>query len=218
MNTISAIEKNKHGRGVQIIVVGDVWATVHRDVIFECGVRRGDAATAELLERLVTADAEHRTYESALMLLSYRPRSEGELRQRLLRKGLPEASIDASIERLRRGGLVDDEQFARAWVESRGAGSSGRGRQVLAGELRAKGIDAELVSEALSGVDELAHAMEAARPRANRLGGLEYNEFRRRLGGFLHRRGFGYDATSAVVRALWRESETGRPEHGADSL
>jgi len=203
---ISAIEKNKRGRGVQLLVDGDVWATVHRDVIFECGVRRGDAATPELLERLMAADAEHHTYESALMLLSYRPRSEGELRQRLLRKG-----------RLRRGGLVDDEQFARAWVESRGAGSSGRGRQVLAGELRAKGLASEVVAEALSGVDEHAGAMEAARPRAGRLRGVDYNEFRRRLGGFLQRRGFGYDATSAVVRALWRESETQQPASGADS-
>lgn len=216
MNTIAAIEKKKRGRGVELIVDGDVWATVHRDVVVECGVRRDDPATPELLDRLAAADADHRTYESALMLLSYRPRSAGELRQRLHRKGLPEAAIDAAIARLQRSGLVDDEQFARAWVESRGSGSSGRGRQVLAGELRAKGVAADVVSEALSGVDERARALEAARPRAARMGGLEYNDFRRKLGGFLQRRGFGYDATSTVVRTLWREHQGETPEGGSD--
>jgi regulatory protein len=173
--------------------------------VFDCAVRRGDPATEALRGRLESTDANHRAYASALLLLSYRPRAEGELRLRLRRKGLPEAAIDDALVRLRRTGLVDDEQFSRAWVENRGSGASARGRSLLAAELRAKGIDSETITEALAGTDESELALAAARPRAARLAGLEYGDFRRRLAGFLQRRGFGYDATASAVRQLWRE-------------
>jgi regulatory protein len=203
--TIEKIEKQKRGSGVDLVVDGSTWITVHRDVVFECAVRRGDPATEALRSRLESTDANHRAYASALLLLSYRPRAEGELRQRLRRKGLPEAAIDDALVRLRRTGLVDDEQFSRAWVENRGSGASARGMSLLAAELRAKGIDSETITEALAGTDESELALAAARPRAARLAGLEYGDFRRRLAGFLQRRGFGYDATAAAVRQLWRE-------------
>jgi regulatory protein len=209
MSLIGAIERQKRGRGVDIVVDGEVWITVHRDVVFECGVRRGDPATPELLERLQTAEAEHRTYEAALSLISYRPRSEGELRQRLLRKGLPEAAIGVALDRLRRSGLVNDEQFARAWVEGRGAGAGGRGKSLLSAELRAKGVAPDLISGAVDGRDDESRAFQAARPRAARLSGLDYEAFRRRLSGFLQRRGFGYGVTNTVVRALWQERGAG---------
>ena len=203
--TIEKIEKQKRGSGVDLVVDGSTWITVHRDVVFECAVRRGDPATEALRSRLESTDANHRAYASALLLLSYRPRAEGELRQRLRRKGLPEAAVDDAIARLRRTGLVDDEQFSRTWVENRGSGASARGMSLLAAELRAKGIDSETITEALAGTDESELALAAARPRAARLAGLEYGDFRRRLAGFLQRRGFGYDATAAAVRQLWRE-------------
>ncbi len=209
MAVISAIERHKRGRGVDIVVDGDVWATVDREVIYEYGVRRGDAATPELLERLLSAGGDQRTYEAALSLISYRPRSEGELRQRLLRKGLPEAAIDVAMERLKRSGLVNDEEFARTWVENRGSGGGGRGKSLLAAELRAKGVAPDLISEELSDRDDESKAFEAARPRALRLHALEYVDFRRRLSGFLQRRGFGYGVINPVVRALWQERDGG---------
>ena len=203
--TIEKIEKQKRGPGVNLVVNGSTWITVHRDVVFDCAVRRGDPATEALRGRLESTDANHHAYASALLLLSYRPRAEGELRLRLRRKGLPEAAIDDALVRLRRTGLVDDEQFSRAWVENRGSGASARGMSLLAAELRAKGIDSETITEALAGTDESELALAAARPRAARLAVLEYGYFRRRLAGFLQRRGFGYDATASAVRQLWRE-------------
>src|SRR5436305_2632008 len=137
---VTVIEKQKRGSAIDILVDGAVWATVHRDVIFACGVRRGDQATPALLERLQAAEAAHRAHEAALLLISYRPRSEGELRQRLRRRALPEPAIAEAIERLRRSGPVNDEAFAKAWIESRGRGAHGRGTSLLASELRTKGV------------------------------------------------------------------------------
>jgi len=58
-------------------------------------------------------------YERALNFLSYRPRSRAEIVTYLQRRGVPEAQIEAVIERLERAGFVDDTAFARFWVENR---------------------------------------------------------------------------------------------------
>lgn len=204
---IEKIEKQRRGSGVDVVVDGAVWLSVHREAVLQCGIRRGDPATEALRERLEATDMRHRAFEAALHLLSYRPRAEGELRQRLRRKGLPEAAIDETLGRLRRSGLVDDEQFARAWVESRASGTGGKGAPLLAAELKAKGVARETISDALEGSDDNERALAVARPRAARLQGAEYGDFRRRLAGFLQRRGFGYEAASGAVRQLWLEQK-----------
>ncbi|MHB8575816.1 MAG: regulatory protein RecX [Dehalococcoidia bacterium] len=193
-----------------IVVDGDHWLDVHREVALEAGLRRGDTADESLRLRLTAADEARRAYEAALSLLSYRPRAEGELRQRLQRKGLGSDAIEAALVRLRNAGLVNDEQFARGWVSSRGAGASAKGSVRLTAELRSKGVAPDVVLGAVSDLDEIEQAISVALVRAQRLKGLPYQEFRRRLGGFLQRRGYGYEAITAAVKAAWRpEDESG---------
>src|SRR5437016_594850 len=104
---ITSIEREKRGPNVAIFVDGEAWLHVHREVALEAGLRKGDLADEALRARLVEAGDRRRAYESALMLLSYRPRAEGELRQRLRGKGLPDAAIEHALARLRHAGLVD---------------------------------------------------------------------------------------------------------------
>jgi regulatory protein len=75
-------------------------------------------------------------------------------------------------------------------------------------ELRSKGLDSETIESAVEGLDETASAYEAARPKALRLATMaqtDPREFRRKLGDFLLRRGFGYEVTREVVTRLARE-------------
>ena len=211
---IEALVKQRRGAGIDIVVNDEVWMTVHRETVLEAGVRKGDPATEDLRQRLTVADAERQAYQAALSLLSYRARSEQELRQRLQRKGIAADAIQTAIDRLHRSGLIDDAHFASAWVESRGSGSSGHGSPLLAAELRSRGIDADSITAALESTDDHALALAAARARLSRLRGLDYAGFRRRLGGFLQRRGFGYDVTNATVRTLWQEA--GGPSRSDD--
>jgi regulatory protein len=216
---ITAIAAQKRGRRVNLYVDDAFWLAVDREVLLEVPVRRGDAVTPALHEQLEQADERRRAYEAALNLLSYRPRAEAELRQRLQRKGLSAAACDWALERLRRAGLVNDEAFARAWLESRGGGAAAKGGRLLRSELRARGVAAaviEAAEEATGTTDDEAAAMAAASARAARLRGVEYDEFRRRLGGFLQRRGFGYDVVSRVVRELWRAQGEERADEADD--
>ncbi|NTU56884.1 MAG: RecX family transcriptional regulator, partial [Anaerolineales bacterium] len=117
---------------------------------------------------------------------------------------IPEAVIMETLERLRRDGLANDGQFARAWVENRSTFRP-RSRRLMALELRQKGLDDEAAKSALEGVDDDALAYEAAQKRATRFKGLEWSEFRTKLSGFLARRGFSYSVIAPVVTRIWNE-------------
>ncbi|HLZ72316.1 MAG TPA: RecX family transcriptional regulator [Dehalococcoidia bacterium] len=208
MSTITSIERERRGGRVAVIVdeaAGEPWVRVHREAVYALGLRVGQEASDDLRDRLEQEDARHRAYEASLHLLSYRPRSEQELRDRLRRKGLPAEAIAATVERLRGAGLLNDEQFARQWVAERGSGAHARGRSLLAAELRARGVRDAGAAAALSEVDDEAQVRAVARAHAAKLRVATYEEFYRRLGSFLQRRGFGYGVVGPIVRELWRE-------------
>ena len=86
--------------------------------------------------------------DAALRFLEARPRSAAEVRRRLTGAGYREELVEAAIERLGELGLLDDEAFARAWVESRDRARP-RGERALRSELFRKGIDRQLADDVL---------------------------------------------------------------------
>jgi regulatory protein len=202
---ISAV-RTVRGGAVAIEVDGLPWLTVSYEAALAHGLLRGLPVDAQTAAALLAFDERRKAYEAALLLISYRPRSESELRSRLARRGLSAEAVAEAIERVRRAGLLDDAAFARAWVDDR-ASARGRGKRTLAAELRAKGVDAEAADAALASIDEGTRAIEAARQRSARLGDVTWREFQQKLGAFLNRRGFGYETINAALRELWRERQ-----------
>lgn len=146
-------------------------------------------------------------YAYGLRLLSFRGRSEREMRQRFQQRGAAPDLIETALERLKRGGLVDDEAFAQAWVESRRRASP-RGDRLLQRELSQKGVARNTIDAALeSDVDEPALARQAAIKKARALASVPEPLFTRRLSEFLVRRGFEYEVVASVVRELAAERE-----------
>jgi len=203
---ITAIERQKRRPRVDIFVDGRLALSLGLALAVQAGLRRGDIVTAERLEALRQADERQQAHDAALRLLAYRPRSEAELRTRLARRGLPPGAVQQAMERLREQGLLDDDAFARYWVEARQQ-SSPRGRRLLRRELLAKGIAVETAGQAVAAVAEEDLARRAAEKKAHSLRNLDYATFRRRLGQFLLRRGFPYETARALVEELWRQSQ-----------
>lgn len=172
------------------------------------GLRVGQELSQDDLDRLLAAEAYFRALNAALHFLAYRPRSEGEIRQRLRRSDTANEVIDSVLEQLREWRYVDDEDFAQRWIENRSQHRP-RGARLLTQELRAKGVDPEVVSRTIeeAELDETAQAMEAARKRWQQLASLEPDVRERRLIGFLQRRGFGFDSIRQVLEALRTEEE-----------
>ncbi len=171
-------------------------------------LRLGQELSEADVARLKATDTTEMVYDKALTLLNSRPRSEAEIRQRLLRKGIAKEQIAAALERLRRAGLVDDAGFARYWVENR-ATFRPKGKRALRAEMRAKGLPAKEIDRALADADDAAAAAKLAAARAPRLKGLPLPEFKRKLGSYLARRGIDYETISEAVERAWRELDTG---------
>jgi regulatory protein len=186
---------------------------VHLDGEFAFGLARivaawlrlGQELSEEKIEQLVAEDARERAFQQAMLFLSYRARSESEIRKNLRKHEIPEPVIEQTLERLRQDGLANDDQFAQAWVENRTTFRP-RSRRMMAMELKQKGLADEAIQSAVQNVDDEASAYEAARKRAARFKGLEWNDFRKKLSEFLARRGYSYSVIAPVVTRIWNET------------
>jgi regulatory protein len=106
--------------------------------------------------------------EAALRFLEARSRSTAEVRRRLLSAGYRTELIDGAISRLTELEILDDEQFARAWVESRDRARP-RGERALRQELALKGIDKGISDEVLEERREAGEGTEVDLDGARRL-------------------------------------------------
>jgi regulatory protein len=167
----------------------------------------GQQLSDEKIAQLKADDSYEAAYQNALHLLNYRPRSSAEVRKNLEKHGYDPEVIEQVLERLGRSGLVNDGQFAQTWVDNRSEFRP-RGRRLLSMELRQKGLDDEAIESALSELDEEELAAQAALKYRRKLQGLPKPDFRRKLAGFLARRGFGYDVIEPVLERAWQETLT----------
>ena len=208
---VSAIEKQERRRRYNVFVNGEFAMALEPEVLASSGLKLDEPVTAERLRELSVEDLRKRALDGAFRLLATRPRSEQEIRDRLVRRGLPHDVIVHTLGRLKEYGYVNDTEFARFWVEAR-SGANPRGRYVVRRELRQKGVDQDTSEEALEGLTEERSARKAARKKLASLRGLEYQEFRNRLSGYLARRGFGWDVIKPVVNDAWKEQHGEVPD------
>ncbi len=201
--TITAIATQaRNPRRVNVFVDGVYAFPVSVDVATEAGLKRGMALSDEDIADLVAKDVWQKTYDAALNFLSYRPRSEAEVRRYLSRRRVPADLSERLVNRLKESGLVDDVAFAHYWVENREAFSP-RSRRALQAELRSKGVNDSAIAASLPEDDEAA-AYRAGQKKARALAGLDHMTFQRKLLSFLQRRGFSYETAREASNRLWR--------------
>jgi regulatory protein len=203
MRKITAIEAQKNNpKRVNIHLDGEFAFGLDRFVA--AWLSLGQALDEEKIAKLQSEDAGEKAYQQAMLFLSYRARSEAEIRKNLEKHEIPPAVIDQTIDRLREERLVNDEQFAQNWVANRSEFRP-RSRRALTVELKQKGLTETAIQSATEAVDEESLAYAAAQKRIRRLEGLEWIEFRKKLSEFLARRGFGYEIIAPTVKRLWAE-------------
>lgn len=147
----------------------------------------------------------------ALRFLGSRDRSEYEIRQKLQRRHCAPAVIDQVVDRLKAARLVDDETFARRWIEYRlSERPSGAPRYIQ--DLRRKGIAQATIEAVLAEFgDEIGSRVSAVallRRVEGRYRGLEETTARRRMLGVLARRGFDPETTRSAVDLILGELES----------
>jgi len=159
--------------------------------------------------------ARHEEYReakaAALRLLAHRARTKQYLEQRLRGKGLAAEAVEQALADLGRAGYVDDERYARDRIDAL-LRQSKRGPLALTHRLVQEGVDGDLaervVAETLRDEDLSEWALEVAEQRVSRVRDLEPQSARRRLYGYLKRRGFADSHCMAAIDEVLADADS----------
>jgi regulatory protein len=156
------------------------------------------------------SDSIKRATAAALRFLAYRSRSEAEVRTRL-RRHFPSHVVEQVIQDLSEQDLLDDSKFAASWAESRDSNKP-RSAYKIRRELVSKGVEKDIAGEAVRHLDDEDSAYRAGLKFARKLRDADHLTFRRRLWGYLRRRGFSESVARQTIKRLWSE------QRGDDTL
>lgn len=152
----------------------------------------------------MTAEAEKlekRARNILLFQLSRSMKTEHQLRQIMLKRELPAEIFEPLLERFKEAQLIDDNQFANSYVASRTR--LGKSVNMIRRELRTKGVAQSIIERATAEIsveDEIRRASDLARAKVAKMSGLDSQVARRRLQGYLARRGFSGQVISSAMR------------------
>jgi len=201
MPCITSIEPQMRRKQRRSIFVDDeFFCSVDQEVIVKLRLKPGQTVDTASLRQIVEQEEEVRVREQCLRWLEVRARSRQELATRLARQGVEANLVDRVLDRLQASGLIDDEAFARMYIQTR-LRNGGYGQQRLKTELSRRGVKHELIERLIAQeiLDEDV-ACEAVAVRRSRIyQGLPRSTARRRLTAFLGRRGF---LPETIYRAL----------------
>ena len=198
-----------------ILIEGRKTVRLHEQVLAEYPQIKENAEIAEADWNAILDRAERqRALEYSYLLLSYSPRSQKALTEKLTRKGFQHETIQQTISDLKEKRLLDDNALARAIIESKLKSSAPVGEAKVAMDLARKGVHSEIIAQAFSEVkaeidepilDEDDRAYIAIVKRAKQVKMTDERMFSRRLFEFLVRRGFSFDSANKALHRFKRE-------------
>ena len=210
MSLITAIHPTpRHPGRFDVLVDGKRHATLSLDALERLNLAVGDSVAGR--EALIEQEAAQlHVYDRALNMLAFRARSSAELARSLARKGEPKELVDRAVTRLQEQGLLDDAAFAQAFARTKVLGAQQSKRRVQQ-DLARKGVARTVTDAAIAavfeeeGVDQREVVERAARRKLRSLAKLEPLVRRRRLYGFLARRGYDGEDIRRAMEAVGEE-------------
>ena len=208
----------------QLFLGGEPFVVIHAVLVENFGLRIGLQIKPEIIERLIAADEVIRAKNYALGLLREEKADDAEgeaenshptvrsktytkngMEQRLTREGFSEEAVETAVEELIDSGHIRDRKYAENWVIRRQK-SNPRGKTLLKRELLDRGVDRETAEQVVAQVeteDEAVLALQIAQKRMKRYRQLPTHVAKRRLHGFLARRGFESDVVRQVLEQIF---------------
>jgi regulatory protein len=200
-------------KGNNVIIIFDDREPVAIDyrTVLDNGLRKNDTIDEKFFERLVYESSFLKIRDSAFRLLGRRHHSTSELRNKLLKKKYQKEIIDKVLSDLTDKGLLNDEQFANAYLEERSL-KKRIGVNKLKAELFKKGIDRKIIEKVLLNIDpgiSYNHALELAQRKKIFLLRKEsdQNKLKSKIFSFLSSRGFESELIMKVLNDLNLENE-----------
>lgn len=152
------------------------------------------------LARRDSEDNRNLAFNFALRYLSFRNRSTKEVYDYLIRKNFVDETINVALKRLVDLKFINDEEFARLWIESRQK-HKGKSKFILKSELRMKGLKDDQIQPLLNEAQEDFETAKIAYDKKKRiLGNLPSEEFKKKMAAFLQRRGYSWEVVSKLLK------------------
>lgn len=187
---------------VNVYVDGEFAFAVYIDTALENHLKKGREISTEEAERILREDGKKYALSCALKFLSYRMRTERELRDKLKEKEICAEAADAAVEKLKEIGYLDDAGFAELYAQEL---LQKYGRRAAMQKLIRKGVPRDIAQETLGGMDQEESVIDGYVARLKQKhAGEEANKAKQKIIRALMAKGFDYED---VKRALNRYEE-----------
>jgi regulatory protein len=210
MPTITAVTPSaRRNERYEIFVDGVLFVTVGATIIGDRKLWVHSELDEETMATLQKEELVLATIDRAMNMLSFRSRATKELAQKLKQKGEAPEQITEALARLTKAGFLDDANYARQFTRSK-ISSSGFGSRRVSFELSMRGVARDVASAAIAEVKEHDQVIEGevlekvAVKKLRSLARYEPEVQKRRLYGFLARRGFSGEDIGKAMKKLFR--------------
>lgn len=206
MPKVTSVEsQKKNPRRFNVYLDGEFAFGADEDLVVEKRLVVGKIIAPEDMEKILFEAEVGKLMEKMYRLWSIRPRSEKEVRNyfRLkFKEEISQLAIDALVENLKKKGMLNDLEFAKAWVEARRR-SRQKGIRAIKAELFQKGINKEIIEEVVrqqaTGISEEDLAKQALEKKLKVWKNLDPQKFKQKAYEFLMRKGFDYEVVKKVI-------------------
>ncbi|MDO8551298.1 MAG: RecX family transcriptional regulator [bacterium] len=194
-------QKKKEDR-FNIYVDGKFSFALPAETLVKAGLKINQSVSEEQIERLIKENEFQKAYDKALHFLSFRPRSQRELTDMFSKKDIGEETIKMVMRKLEEQGFLNDEEFAKWWIEQR-LNFKPSSRRLLSLELLRKGVAKDLAQSLLdSYIDKDKEYQLAKKTAEKKMGSLKKLPIlvrRKKLSEYLGRRGFSWEIIKRVL-------------------
>lgn len=210
MGEITALEpQKKNPKRVNLFVDGKFVVGLDLETVVKEKLEVGRKLSEKEIKSLVELSGRRKIFDKVFKFLSYRPRSQKEVRDYLIKRKVAEEEITDILKELSEKKYLDDEEFARWWVEQRMMFRP-KGHRALEMELRQKGVAKEAIAELLDrylaeGGNEQELAKKVAEKKLKTLSHLPVWDLRQKLVAVLARRGFSWEIIDQVVDGILKK-------------
>lgn len=200
---ITKIENQKKNKErYNIFIDGQFACGVNGDTLIKFGLSTNDEISEDALNAIKNFDEYLYSKKISYDFLSYRIRSEKEIRDKLKLKEISSGTIEKTVEHLKELKLLNDEEFARQLVNER-LSSKPAGKAVLKQKLYQKGISAGIIQkvleESINDTNEKDFVKEIFNKYFNKVKGLDVMTQRKKMFDYLARKGFDFDVIKEVI-------------------
>ena len=201
MPIITSIKSQKKKERVNVYLDDKFGFGIDLENFVILGLKVDQEVTEIEIEKIVKKAEFQKTLDKLLRFANLRPRSEGEINNYLRRKKVHESKHSQLFDRLNHLELIDDEKFAKWWVEQRQAFRP-KPKRILSNELRVKGINSEIIKKVVGEeeIDEEKMAKDLIEKRAYKWKNFEGFELKQKMSQYLAQKGFTWEIVEKVVK------------------